>query len=294
MANEKIYTAKEAAIAVLAKAEEMLKSHALKKTEELAKGGIETHRPEGMKGVHSATPSKTGSEGHSGASKAQHKQNLSELKAMPKPNLTKHECSICKAEDLAKAELAKGETRHEKGVHQSFGGFKGSGTSAAGSKTKASQGMHMPEIDKDVRSTNSKKLGELKAMPKPNLTKAEPPGEIHPKEHMEGEATNPGKRVESQVPPGNNPHEKVEGNNPAWGTDPGTKGHIKLAHFIGHMSAKKGQAAKVGASQPPHAAPVAKPAMKSAAGTNPSLTKHAADGDSGKVIPGMKKGIALS
>lgn len=66
-----------------------------------------------------------------------------------------------------------------------------------------------------------------------------PPGEIHPKEHMEGEAIHPGKRVEEQASPGQNPKEQSEGNNSDWGTDPQVKGHIKLAHFMGHAGAKK-------------------------------------------------------
>ena len=39
--------------------------------------------------------------------------------------------------------------------------------------------------------------------------------------------------------PDANPHEQAEGNNADWGTSPQVKGHIKLAHFIGHTSAKK-------------------------------------------------------
>jgi hypothetical protein len=76
-------------------------------------GGVETHRPEGQKGVHEATASADGSEGTSFAghmsraavkgntslpkeklnseAKASHKEKLGELKAMPKPNLTKGE-----------------------------------------------------------------------------------------------------------------------------------------------------------------------------------------------------------
>ena len=176
-----------------------------------------------------------------------------------------------------------------------------------------------------------------------------PPGEIHPKEHVEGEAIAPDKRVEHQMAPGNNPHEQAEGNNPDWGTDPGVKGHIKLAHFMGHRSAKKKHSAAPGmAAQQAAPAGVTKaetghekgintqsdPSQKSRVmmGTSkagsqmplsknpqtraedvhdaknqhkkvlgemkaqpkPNLTKHAGDGDNGKVVPGMKKGIALS
>lgn len=67
----------------------------------------------------------------------------------------------------------------------------------------------------------------------------QPAGEIKPKEHVEGEPVNPGDRVKEQVAPESNPKEQAEGNNPEWGTDPGKKGHFKLAKFIGHMEAKR-------------------------------------------------------
>lgn len=78
-------------------------------------GGIETHRPEGLKGVHETAPSHNGSEGTSqvgarvrtanqygkdmssskdvaiGDAKSIHKEKLAEIKAQPKPNLTKGE-----------------------------------------------------------------------------------------------------------------------------------------------------------------------------------------------------------
>jgi len=53
--------------------------------------------------------------------------------------------------------------------------------------------------------------------------------------------------VQHQPAPENNPDEKKEGNNPAWGTDPGIKGHVKLAKFCGHMEAKRKKPAAPGA-----------------------------------------------
>jgi hypothetical protein len=71
----------------------------------------------------------------------------------------------------------------------------------------------------------------------------------------------------SQPAPGNNPHEAAEGNNADWGTSPQVKGHIKLAHFIGRHSAKKGAkqpnsniGTAMGGPAAPQSAPSASPA----------------------------------
>lgn len=100
-----------------------------------------------------------------------------------------------------------------------------------------------------------------------------PPGEIHPKEHQEGEAMHPGARTETQPAPGNNPKEQSEGNNADWGTSPQVKGHIKLAHFMGHAGAKK-------VKQPNN-------------NTGTAMGQPAAEG-SAAAQPPVKKGIALS
>lgn len=105
------------------------------------------------------------------------------------------------------------------------------------------------------------------------FVKAEPKGEIHPKEHMEGEAMHPGARTETQPAPGNNPKEQSEGNNADWGTSPQVKGHIKLAHFMGHAGAKK-------VKQPN-------------ANIGTAMGQPAAEG-SAEAQPPVKKGIALS
>lgn len=85
------------------------------------------------------------------------------------------------------------------------------------------------------------------------LEKAEPAGEIHPKEQVQGEPENPGARIESQAAPDKNPKEQAEGNNMPAGTTPTQVGQdgknkpgfdemrsdLKLAKFIGHMESKR-------------------------------------------------------
>jgi len=70
--------------------------------------------------------------------------------------------------------------------------------------------------------------------------KSAPPGEIHPKEQVQGEPAKPGARIEAQKAPEANPAENKEaaqgGGNPEWGAEPG---HYKLAKFCGHMTAKR-------------------------------------------------------
>lgn len=171
---------------------------------------------------------------------------------------------LAKAEEvLKKSELLKS-TGHEKGVHASHGhGGKGQkGISEAGEALRISggnknisnptkRGLHNAAVGE-----HKAKLGELKAMPKPNLTKSDdkPKSEIHPKEPQAGESENPGNRIHGQAAPQNNPKEQAEGNNELAGTTPNQvgqdgknlpghdeqiSGHLKLAKFIGRMHAKR-------------------------------------------------------
>lgn len=87
--------------------------------------------------------------------------------------------------------------------------------------------------------------GHAKAM-----EKSEPVGELHPKEAVQGEAEHPGARIEHQAAPENNPKEQAEGNNQPWGTDPGVKGYVKLAKFIGHKESKRKRPAAPAAAAP--------------------------------------------
>lgn len=91
-------------------------------------------------------------------------------------------------------------------------------------------------------------------------------------------------REATQTPPDSNPKEESEGNNADWGTSPQVKGHIKLAHFMGHAGAKK-QNQKNNNTGTAMGKTAAQQLEKS----------DMSRGSGGKVIPGkMKKGIALS
>lgn len=106
MADEKKFSAKDAAIAVLKKAEEMLKSSTLSKSgfrDEDVKGVHGTHRWQSkgaIKDVNQPGMSRAGAQARIGAegypaaakeAKDHHKKVLSEMKAMPKPKLGKSE-----------------------------------------------------------------------------------------------------------------------------------------------------------------------------------------------------------
>jgi hypothetical protein len=85
------------------------------------------------------------------------------------------------------------------------------------------------------------------------LLKAEPKGEIHPKEKQAGEEEKVGERIQEQKDPQHNAKEQAEGNNELAGTTPTQvgqdgknkpgydemKGHLKLAKFIGRMEYKR-------------------------------------------------------
>ena len=191
MSDEKRYSAKEAAIAVLKKAEEMLKNSELAKAAPYNLG----HRE--AKGIH-----------------------------------------------------------HQAGpTHSGEGADTRVGQSRAGANIR-SQGKLGVE---HAKTAHKQVLSEMRAMPKPNLTKAQPPGEIHPKEPQAGESEQPGDRIKTQVAPDKNPKEQAEGNNELAGTTPTQvgqdgknkpgfsemqseiqlKGHLKLAKFIGYAQAKR-------------------------------------------------------
>jgi hypothetical protein len=85
------------------------------------------------------------------------------------------------------------------------------------------------------------------------MEKAEPKGEIHPKEPQAGESEKPGARIQAQKDPQHNVKEQAEGNNELAGTTPTQvgqdgknipgqdemKGHLKLAKFIGMKHYKR-------------------------------------------------------
>ncbi len=263
MADEKKFTPREAAIAVLKKAEEMLKSS--------------KHKHIGWDKLHS----KLEDEGYS---KKSSDKIAGAIKAKVEKTEKKDENEI--GTKIQKEELEKKmkiSSKHDRNEHL-FANDKG--TSSMGWKIRSANRAKSwakdsrsssPSIErsiakdkmKEAKNIANKHLAATKAMPKPNLTKAE--GEGKKDETMAGDKKAPSNankpRIEekpterdyndfepkagnapendhreaTQMSPGKNPHEQAEGNNPDWGTDPGVKGHIKLAHFMGHRSAKKKQ-----------------------------------------------------
>jgi hypothetical protein len=237
MADEKKYTAKEAAQAVLKKAEEMLKAHKSK------------HEHIGWNKLHG----KLEHEGYS-------KESADKIAGSIKAKVEKSE------EDRSKMSGKSGLVRmstesnqNQTGVGQH--GHKGSsgGISEAGAYHRDamhSGGSAQAKNKAATKEIHQKTLSDLKSMPKPALTKKEEPkGEIHPKEHIEGEADAPGKRIEEQQDPEMNPKEQAEGNNEEAGTTPTQvgedeknkpgydemKGRIKLVHFMDLMKQKRGK-----------------------------------------------------
>jgi hypothetical protein len=91
------------------------------------------------------------------------------------------------------------------------------------------------EILKKSEMAKAEKVNEIDTPFEKNI-----PGEIQPKEQVQGEPAKPGARVEEQKAPEANPAENKEaaqgGGNPEWGAEPG---HYKLAKFCGHMTAKR-------------------------------------------------------
>lgn len=211
MADEKKYSAREAAIAVLAKAEEMLKSS--------------KHKHIGWDKLHSKLE-------HEGYSKE----------------------SSDKIAGSIKAKVQKAEGKDENEIGTKFVKAEGEGKkdeSMAGDK-KAPSNSNKPRIEEKATERDYQ--------------------DFEPKA---GHAPENDHRQAQQAAPGNNPKEQSEGNNADWGTSPQVKGHIKLAHFMGHAGAKKQNQKNnntgTAMGQPP-----------------------AAGIEKAEAAPKMKKGIALS
>jgi len=107
-------------------------------------------------------------EGKRDRAKDAHKARLTELKQMPKPNLTKSSKSFDRAQH-----------KNIKGVHTSggFSGLEEKGQSQAGRNIERSKEKQPNEYMADMyhergKQMHREKLAELKDMPKPKLTKA--------------------------------------------------------------------------------------------------------------------------
>lgn len=248
MADEKKYSAQEAALAVLAKAQEVLAKSELIKAEH-------KHKHIGWDKLHS----KLEGEGYS---KESADKIAGSIKAEVHPSHKSENMDKSQGYPTERYEGQKGVHEvmptHEKGKGVSHGNSSAGLAVARGNKAGQSgtplSGQTKQNFIDYSKARHGNKLEELKSMPKPNLTKDEQPvGEIHPKEHIEGEAEKPGERIKDQKSPKDNPKEQAEGNNELAGTTPTQvgqdgknmpgfdemKGPLKLAHFIGYMAAKR-------------------------------------------------------
>lgn len=112
--------------------------------------------------------------------KKEHKEKLSELKSMPKPN-------------LPKAEMEKaGETGYEKGVHTKYANAPG--TSKAGMYAKTYENVPKGSLERERLNTRARGYHhdvrhEMENMPKPNL----------PKTEIKKDAINPDKEADAKL-----------------------------------------------------------------------------------------------
>ena len=211
MSNDKKISAEEAARAVLAKVAEMLQASPLVKAASYekginpsvgasSKGSAMTPGKKAVMGQSKAGRSLEDTQGVGPAISAKPKAEgvLNEIKAMPKPNIPgpkpqsmiKDESSsdassmsskgihklskfVGKMEGKKGAGHPNGETGHEKGINTASDPKHKSrvmlGTSKAGSQMPANNA----EDRSEAKQEHKKVLGEMKAMPKPNLTKSE-------------------------------------------------------------------------------------------------------------------------
>lgn len=151
--------------------------------------------------------------------------------------LQKAEEILKKSEFLKKADKMRKDDPHPYGTTTG-----GQSTVAQGIANTAPAGGNAP-INPGLASGLAGAFGKNEA----------PPGEILPKEKVQGEPEKPGNRLESQQSPEKNPKEQAEGNNELAGTTPNQvgqdgknipgfdemRGHLKLAKFIGHMEHKR-------------------------------------------------------
>jgi|ERR1035437_677574 hypothetical protein len=304
--SKKFYSAKEAALAVLAKTEELLKAHSLSKAAVIPslKPKVKPDDTEIDPEAEGEGGSGEGSGGGGGGAAPDEPDNFStsgkdvkQKPAMKNDKMKKSEEEFGyqllrktaenisgmhnvqyfkseKTEELFKAIAEADLTKAEKNLDQSGISKQGYMTRRAAAPDVKARGDSAGY--KDVaRGEATKRINEERSQPKPNLTKSASP--VGKPDH-----SNPPKEVSAMKPasthpeganatpaPGNNLHEQAEGNNADWGTSPQVKGHIKLAHFIGHTSAKKKMnqpnsniGTAMGQPAAPQSAPAAAPVKK--------------------------------
>lgn len=228
MDTDKKFSAKEAAIAVLKKAEEMLKSSTLAKSNKF-------YHPKDENPLDTSLLSNTKQK--SVPKKDPVPIDTSLLSNTKKSKLAKVEVHIHeKNSDMDHGQKRGPEgypkyqeqAQNQKGVHTPVSGVTvfpgGKGSSEAGNMaTETWDGKPNRELRDHGKELHRKKLSEMQAQPKPNLPKAEG-------------TENTDQEIEGQPSPEDNPHEQKEGNNPEWGAEAGI---YKLAKFCGHMGAKR-------------------------------------------------------
>lgn len=195
MADEKKFTAQEAALAVLKKTSELLAKSDLAKAETGHEKGINRQSVSNTaSGVSAAggrlrTANKYGSDMQSSRdhalqdTKDMHRETLGQMKDMRKPNLDKSEEGaapmkghIKLAKFMGRMEHKRGQKQgategHEKGVHTH--NHEGPGNSPAGSfassAVKGNTSIPKDTLNSYAKEEHTKVLGEMKSMPKPKL-----------------------------------------------------------------------------------------------------------------------------
>jgi hypothetical protein len=224
--SKKFYSAKEAALAVLAKTEELLKAHSLAKAAvipslkakakpEDAEVDPEAEATPGADGAEGEGGSGEGSGGGGGGAAPDEPDNFSTSGKDAKQKVAGKSQKMDKSEEEFGYQLLRKTGEFASGMHnvQYF-------------KLEKTEELFKAIAEADL-TKNAPPVGKPDHSNPPKEESAMKPASTHP------EAAN------ATPAPENNPHEQAEGNNADWGTSPQVKGHIKLAHFIGHTSAKK-------------------------------------------------------
>jgi hypothetical protein len=217
MANEKTYSERQAAIAVLAKAQEMMAKSELFKAEKLKKDGsiqagiAAAGAAGGVPHTQTATPQGV----QSGISNAFGKNEM--CTEHGSKAIAKSECMKC----MNKSKMGKSEFEE---LYEDL--------------TK----MEKSEPDKEHKDEASKEdqgAGNKEAPSSPPEDASKPVDRVHDDFAAKpGESSAPDHREAASKAPEANPKERAEGNNPPSGAIPGNGIH-KLMYFTGHVHAKK-------------------------------------------------------
>jgi hypothetical protein len=220
MANEKTYSAHEAALAVLAKTQELLNKSEFMKAEKMKKdgsiqSGIAAAGGGGNTPINSGVVSSLGGSfgknekvcmdhaDHDKMDKCVHKSEC--VKCMGKSEYTELYASLAKMEEFQKGEMP----------------------------------SPKPAKERDPASPEAQGAGNKEQPSSPAADPSKPIERDHSDfETKPGHSNAPDHREAPQASPQANPKEQHEGNNPEAGSIPGNGIH-KLMYFCGHSKAKK-------------------------------------------------------